>query len=185
MNVYFTKKYSYFKCKSLVTSNHWSNVLFFLFIKCNMCKGKLRDLWNSFFSAFGVKVRLAWNLTVENYHLPFYLKFGKIYFYKSFISKSNFKKEKKDFKLEYVPGIFYLMFFVWCVDISQDILLQIKKNMVPFPISSSQIVFHLKGVQYFFPVIVVHYSYVVIFVLFIYFLFWSVYLFIVLICVFL
>lgn len=50
----FIKKYSYFKCKILVISNYWLNVVFLLFMKLNICKGKL--IVSMRFSVFEIKV---------------------------------------------------------------------------------------------------------------------------------
>lgn len=58
----------------MVISNYWLNVLFLLFIKCNMCKGKLivmmRDL-----VFLELRLYLCEILIVENYYFLLYLRF--------------------------------------------------------------------------------------------------------------
>lgn len=59
----FIKKYSYFKCKILVISNYWLNVVFLLFMKLNICKGKLIVIMR--FSVFEIKVIFTRNINCK------------------------------------------------------------------------------------------------------------------------
>lgn len=160
-----TKKYSYFQCKTLVTSNHWSNVLFLLFMKLNICNGKLTVIMRS--SAFEIKVILTRNINCKLLSFIIFMTL-KYLFYMSFISKSNFQKEKEIFS----RGI--LLFDVFFCFISRYLLrysFLTKKKCSSFSNKFQSVCFSFKSSAIFFSVIVVHESYVVILVLFIYLLF--------------